>query len=54
MGDINGDGQLNVLDLVMLVNVILSDENLDAGDINNDGNINILDVVILANIILSQ
>ena len=51
-GDINEDGILNILDLVSLVNMVLSDEYLNAGDINEDGILNILDVVMLANIIL--
>jgi len=55
LGDLNGDGALDVLDIVTLVNMILNGEETDpAGDMNDDGNYNILDVVILANIILSQ
>jgi hypothetical protein len=54
-GDLNGDEVLNVLDIVELVNMILSEEgNNPLGDMNGDGAYNILDVVILANIILSQ
>ena len=54
-GDLNGDEVLHVLDIVALVNMILSEEgNNPLGDMNGDGAYNILDVVILANIILSQ
>ena len=54
-GDLNGDEVLNILDIVALVNMILSEEgNNPLGDMNGDGAYNILDVVILANIILSQ
>ena len=53
MGDMNGDGILNVLDLVELVNLILLAEFNANADINNDGFINILDIVILVNIIIS-
>ena len=55
LGDINGDGILNVLDLVELINVILAgiSNNMDIVDMNTDGYINILDVVILANSIIS-
>ena len=54
-GDLNGDGNLNVLDIVALVNIILiGGENNPLGDMNEDSVNNILDVVILANIILSQ
>ena len=53
-GDLNGDGTLDVLDIVALVNIILSQEgNNPLGDMNGDGELNVLDVVILANIILS-
>jgi len=55
LGDMNGDGELNILDVVALVNIILSgNEPNPLGDMNGDGAYNILDVVILANIILSQ
>ena len=54
-GDMNGDGELNILDVVALVNIILNgNEPNPLGDMNGDGAYNILDVVILANIILSQ
>jgi|TARA_Y100000031_G_scaffold141806_1_gene170715 hypothetical protein len=53
-GDLNSDETLNVLDIVELVNMILSEEgNNPLGDMNGDGELNVLDVVILANIILS-
>ena len=52
LGDINSDGQLNVLDIVSLVNLILSNDYLDAADLNADSIINILDVVLLVNAIL--
>ena len=53
-GDMNGDENIDVLDIVRLVNMILNEEeNNPLGDMNGDGAYNILDVVILANIILS-
>ena len=52
LGDINGDGIANILDLVSLVNLILSVEYMDTGDLNEDGTLNILDVVLMANLIL--
>ena len=55
IGDLNEDGLLNILDLVMLVNIILYDEDgSPAADVNGDGVYNVLDVVMLANIIFSQ
>ena len=54
-GDLNGDGLLNILDVVVLVNIVLGgSEPIDAGDLNGDGILNILDVVMLVNIILSN
>jgi len=53
LGDVNGDGTLNVLDVVSLLDIILNEEqNNFLGDMNSDGENNILDVVILASIIL--
>ncbi|MDP6569709.1 MAG: dockerin type I repeat-containing protein, partial [Candidatus Marinimicrobia bacterium] len=53
LGDINGDGEINVLDVVGLVNSILGGgEYLPAGDMNQDGTNDILDVVTLVNAIL--
>jgi hypothetical protein len=56
LGDINGDDSIDILDVVMLVNYILSGDTseLDGADINNDGEVNILDIVALVNIILSN
>ncbi|MEE2858202.1 MAG: M14 family zinc carboxypeptidase [Candidatus Neomarinimicrobiota bacterium] len=51
-GDINGDGGLNVLDVVALVNFILSANCPDSSDVNSDGGCNVLDVVTLVNLIL--
>ena len=52
-GDINEDGSVNVLDVVILANAILTGEDLPAGDINGDGINNVLDIVGLVNIILN-
>ena len=52
-GDINNDGTINVIDVVLLVNSVLSGENIHNGDLNDDGAINILDVVQLVNLILN-
>ena len=55
LGDMNGDGALNVLDVVILSNLILEgDDSNPAGDLNQDGNLNILDIVSLVNLILDS
>jgi len=54
LGDVNGDGLLNVLDVVTLVNIILNnDDYILAGDMNQDGALDVLDIVTLVNIILN-
>ena len=57
LGDINNDGIINVLDVVVLVNIILentipTEYQLIVSDINSDEDINVLDVVTLVSIIL--
>jgi len=53
-GDINGDGELNILDVVALVNMIINGGEINPlGDMNGDGDCNVLDVVILVDIILT-
>lgn len=55
LGDVNNDGLTNILDVVGIVNTILSSgESLDCSDVNQDGLLNILDVVQLVNMILSD
>lgn len=62
-GDINFDGNIDVLDIVLMVNqVIYPDQSsyadgsceLFAMDYNGDGNIDVLDIVSVVNIILYQ
>ena len=53
IGDINGDSFVNIQDVILLVNSILSNQTNPLGDINNDGLVNILDVIQVTNIILS-
>jgi hypothetical protein len=52
-GDINQDGILNILDIVSLVNLVLSGDYNSSGDLNQDSIINILDIVSLVNLILA-
>ena len=51
-GDINGDGGVNILDVVALVNIVLNGGYTEEGDMNNDGGNNILDVVAIVNLVL--
>ena len=43
--DVNGDGIVNVLDLVTLANAF----GKDAPDVNGDGTVNVLDLLAVAN-----
>ena len=52
-GDINFDGSINILDVVMLVNIILGLEGSSYQfDLNSDNSMDILDIIILVNQIL--
>ena len=52
-GDVNGDALVNVQDVVLVVNLVLSASYDSAADLNSDGIINVLDIVQVVNIILN-
>jgi hypothetical protein len=58
MGDVNGDSSVNVLDIVQMVDYILSGGeagfDLACADSNGDGNVDILDIVQLVNGIIGR
>ena len=59
LGDVNSDGEINVLDIVSMVNFALgsdypNDIEFWSSDINGDGYINVLDIVSIVNIILEN
>ena len=55
--DVNGDGNVNVSDAIMLINYVLNGSasgiNLGAADCNEDGSINISDAIKLINYVLN-
>ncbi len=56
-GDVNSDGELNVLDIVTIVNFILgqqlpTEDQQCAADLNSDAELNILDIVLILNLIV--
>ena len=58
VGDVNGDGQINILDVVALSNGVMAGncQDIEDGypcDLTGDGNYNVLDITTLANSILS-
>lgn len=55
-GDVNGDGNVNVSDVIELINVLLSGGTTsNAGaDVNGDGNVNMVDITGLITILLNN
>ena len=56
LGDVNFDGVVNVIDVVLLINSILNGDSANdypQADLNEDGTIDVLDIVQLVNIILN-
>ena len=51
-GDVNTDGEVNIADVNVVINMILTGEPDLVGDVNNDGEINIADVNAVIDIIL--
>jgi len=59
LGDLNGDENWNVMDIVQLANCVLAEDCNEssygcAGDMNSDGNWNVMDIVQLANCVLAE
>jgi hypothetical protein len=59
LGDINEDGLINILDVVLIIGFIIgtsepTEEEVLTSDLNEDGIVNILDVVALVNIVLGR
>ncbi len=55
LGDLNGNTYVDIVDIIFLINIILSDlpyESLCSPDFNNDANIDVLDVILLVDIVL--
>ena len=57
LGDVNQDGLVDILDIVMIINITLgtlepSSSQETIADINSDGIINILDIIMTINIII--
>ncbi len=56
--DVNADGNVNVLDIVLTVNFIMGNdqptpEQFNTADMNHDGNVDVLDVVLMVNYIMA-
>ena len=58
-GDVNLDGNLNIVDIILIVNYILeqisfSNEQIEISDANNDSLINVVDIILITNLILGD
>ena len=58
-GDVNVDGTVNILDIVLLVAYIMDTAPLDGqglvqADFNQDGVVNVLDIVAIIDLILNN
>ena len=57
-GDVNGDGEVNVSDIVEIVNYIMNKPSdkfvFAAADVNEDGEVNVTDIVKVVSIIMSS
>ena len=54
-GDVNGDGEVNTVDITILYNYLLngSTENMINGDQNGDGEVTAADVTVIYNVLLN-
>jgi hypothetical protein len=56
-GDVNADGQVNITDVTLLINMLINGNSpsaSDATDVNSDGRTNITDVTTLINYLLNH
>ena len=52
-GDLNNDGVIDILDVILTVNIILTGSYDSIVDMNTDGVVNVLDIILIVDIILS-
>ena len=52
-GDVNGDGEINLSDAILLLNKVTQGEEIDpmVGDVNADGKVNLQDAIKLLNLV---
>jgi endonuclease/exonuclease/phosphatase family metal-dependent hydrolase len=51
-GDVNEDGLSNIIDILIIVNLVLTDNFNTFADVNNDAIVNVIDILLIVNIIL--
>jgi hypothetical protein len=53
LGDLNADNSINIQDIVLVVNLVLTNQYDNLADLNLDNTVNVLDVIQIVNIILN-
>ena len=53
-GDVNGDGEVSVADVTMLVSLVMSQSSNERSDVNGDGETGVADVTMLVSILLAK
>ena len=60
-GDVNGDGEVNIFDAIMMAQYIVGEidtfpvqDDMEAADLNGDGSIDIFDIILLAQYIVGE
>ena len=53
LGDINGDGGINIFDIIIITQLIINNDYDMNGDMNQDNQLNVLDILLIVNIILN-
>ena len=53
-GDTNEDGDVNILDIVLVGNCVLSGDCDECSDLNYDGSVDVLDIMIMVNLVLEN
>ena len=58
VGDVNGDGEINIADINIIISIVLGgtadDDVLTRADVNSDGEVNIADINAVIALILGQ
>ena len=53
IGDLNSDDSIDILDVVLAVNFVLSSDYSNIADLNSDDTVDVLDIILLINLILN-
>ena len=54
LGDLNDDGNINIQDIILVINLVLDDSYNSLADLNSDQSVDVLDIVQIVNLILED